>query len=142
LAHSFQAHAVFPSDGPPYAPFIIWAGNCGHISPSPVGLLVHEVAGLFVSFRGALLLDHKIALPERAQNPCEKCVEKPCLSACPAAALTATFYDVSACHVFLETGQGADCLTKGCNVRRACPVGRNRRIAGQSAFHMRAFHKG
>lgn len=142
LAETFGGHAVFPSDGPPFAPFISWALASGRIWQAPVNLLVHDTAGLFVSFRGALLLPGLLDLPTPAQNPCEKCAEKPCLSACPAAALTQASYDVSACHTFLNTKNGADCLANGCHVRRACPVGRNRRAPAQSAFHMRAFHKG
>ena len=49
-------------------------------------------------------------------------------------------YDVAGCHAYLDTAPGADCLDRGCAVRRACPVGAALRGEAQSAFHMAAFH--
>lgn len=142
LAEQLSAQAIFPFGGPPYHPFIAWALASGRAWQSPVGLLVHDTAGLFVSYRGALLIPKMLELPKHGTSPCHKCEEKPCLSACPAAALTSASYDVTACHGYLDTLSGADCLNNGCLVRRNCPIGQNRRLPAQSAFHMRAFHKG
>ena len=141
LAQTFGAQALFPFGGPPYHPFIGWALESGRAWQSPVGLLVHDTSGLFVSYRGALLVPERLELPPTGSSPCEKCSEKPCLSACPAAALGQDGYDVPKCHAYLET-VGTECLSSGCAVRRACPVGQNKRLRSQSAFHMRAFHKG
>ncbi len=141
LADRFNAEALFPFGGPPYHPFIGWALESGRAWESPVGLLVHDTAGLFVSYRGALLLQGRVDLPPTASSPCENCSEKPCLSACPAAALGQDGYDVPKCHAHLDTVDNA-CLSSGCTVRRACPIGQDKRLQSQSAFHMRAFHKG
>ena len=46
----------FPFGGPPYAPFIRWATRTGRAWPAPVGMLVHDTAGLMISIRGAILL--------------------------------------------------------------------------------------
>ncbi|TNF21009.1 MAG: ferredoxin [Rhodobacteraceae bacterium] len=142
LAEGLEGRAVFPSDGPPYAPFIAWAKATGRVRNSPVGILVHDEAGLMVSFRGALALPRRIELPAAPPCPCESCVTKPCLDACPVAALAAgRAYDVPRCKGFLDTGPGRDCMGRGCAVRRACPVSRNwGRQEAQSAFHMRSFH--
>ena len=142
LASEFSARAVFPFGGPPYHPFIDWALRSNSFWQSPVQLLVHHSSGLVVSFRGALIFEESMELPAAKQSPCKTCAEKPCLSACPAAALTSDGYNVSKCHDFLDSSDGTDCLTNGCLVRRACPVGQNLRLQPQSAFHMRAFHKG
>ena len=141
LAERFMATALFPFGGPPYHPFIDWALQSGRVWQSPVGLLVHDTSGLFVSYRGALLVPERLELPATGASPCEVCAEKPCLSACPAAALGKDGYDVPRCHAYLDS-DGTDCLSGGCTVRRACPVGQNKRLPPQSAFHMRAFHKG
>ncbi|OUS09003.1 hypothetical protein A9Q96_01085 [Rhodobacterales bacterium 52_120_T64] len=140
-ADEFNGIAVFPFGGPPYHPFIGWALRSGHAWQSPVGLLVHDTAGLFVSYRGALLIPERLDLPAAGSPPCENCSEKPCLSACPAAALGQEGYDIPKCHAHLDIA-GNECLSSGCAVRRACPVGQNKRLRLQSAFHMRAFHKG
>lgn len=139
LARRFGAQALFPFGGPPYLPFIAWARRSGAAWDSPVGLLVHETAGLFVSYRGALALVERLELPATGSRPCDRCPQ-PCCSACPAEALRAGGYDVPACHRYLDTDPGQDCLGSGCAVRRSCPVGQGRRPAAQSAFHMAAFH--
>jgi len=140
LAAAWGGQASFPSDGPPYPPFIAWALASGRAWASPVGLLCHDTQGLWCSFRGAVRLPG--ALPQsRGRNPCDGCAGQPCRTACPAGALSPDGYDTAACHAFLDSGAGKDCLERGCVVRRACPVGaRYGRSEDQSAFHMRAFH--
>lgn len=139
LAAEAGGKAVYPFGGPPFAPFPAWARASGRAWDSPVGLLVHAEAGLFVSYRGALALPGHHPVPPAAARPCDTC-PAPCLAACPAGALTGAGYDVPACHDFLETVAGSDCLLRGCAVRRACPVGAALRLEAQSAFHMAAFH--
>ncbi len=143
LARRFDAAALYPFDGPPWVPFQAWALRTGRAWTSPVRLLVHETAGLLVSFRGALALGPRLALPEAPPtSPCAACADRPCLSACPADALGAAGYDVPACRAFLDTPGGRDCLEQGCAVRRACPVSRlYRRDPARSAYHMSRFHQ-
>jgi len=142
LASEFGGIALFPFTGPPYLPFIAWAKRSGRAWASPVGLLVHDGAGLMVSYRGALALPQVLPLPALpAAAPCTGCA-RPCLTACPAGALTGAGYDTAACHDFLDSGGGAGCLSEGCAVRRACPVSRSYgRLAEQSAFHMAHFQR-
>lgn len=140
-AEQIGARALFPSDGPPYPPFVAWALETGRAWMSPVTLLVHDRAGLMLSFRGALAVPERIVLPATGPRPCDTCPNKPCLSACPANALTTAGYDLPACHEFLDTPAGGNCLFTGCAVRRACPVAQSYgRLDEQSAFHMKAFH--
>jgi ferredoxin len=140
LACELGAKALFPFAGPPWQPFIAWAQRTGRAQVSPVGLLVHEAAGLMLSYRGALALKEQFDLPPAPPPPCTGCV-RPCETACPVGALTATGYDTGACHAYLDTEAGRGCLDRGCRVRRACPVSeRYGRRPDQSAFHMRSFH--
>lgn len=140
LATTFGGTGIYPSDGPPYPPFLQWASDSGRCWSSPVGLLVHDKAGLFASFRGALCLPEQIELPSPPkQSPCSYCMG-PCITACPVMAFASGSYDVAACKAHIETDAGADCY-QGCKVRRACPVSqRYGRLDAQSEFHMRAFH--
>ena len=141
LACDLGAKALFPFGGPPYQPFYQWALRTGRVWDSPVRLLVHETQGLLVSFRGALALKEVLDLPPAPVRPCNAC-PKPCLTACPVGALTGAGYDLPVCHGFLDTPEGTDCMAGGCLVRRACPVSAGyARVAEQSAYHMRQFHK-
>ncbi len=95
-----------------------------------------------VSFRGALALRERLDLPPAPPAPCLTCPERPCLSACPVGALTERGYDLPACHAYLDTAPGQDCMSSGCAVRRACPVSaRHARMPEQSAYHMGQFHR-
>lgn len=137
-AGDIGARALFPFGGPPYHPFIDWAKRTGRIHSSPAGLLVHDEAGLFVSFRGALALSERIEIPPAAPSPCDCCKGQPCRTACPVDALKGDRYDVPACKGFLRGG--GDCLNAGCRARLACPVSQAwGRKAEQSAYHMRHF---
>jgi len=139
LAETLGATPYFPFGGPPYQPFVRWALDSGRAHVSPVGLLVHDAAGLMVSYRGALGFAERIAAPAPPPNPCLTCTDRPCLSACPVDAFAGDSYDVAACKADLDR-DGNDCMARGCAVRRACPVSqRHGRVEAQSAFHMRAF---
>lgn len=141
-ACTLGAKAVFPFGGPPWHPFYQWALRSGRAWDSPVRLLVHDQMGLFASYRGALALKEVISLPPPPTKPCDSCTAKPCLTACPTAALTANGYDLPACHAFLDSPQGANCMNSGCGNRRACPISQAyARLPEQSAYHMRQFHK-
>lgn len=139
MAKALNAAPFFPFGGPPYQPFIAWAKASGRAHSSPVGLLVHDTAGLMISYRGALGFADRIDAPAPPPSPCESCETRPCLTACPVDAFASGSYDVAACKADLDR-PGNDCMTRGCAVRRACPVSQGHgRLEAQSAFHMRAF---
>lgn len=139
-ATELRATALFPFGGAPFQPFYRWALRTGRIHSSPVQFLVHDQAGLFVSFRGALALTDHIDLPVPPPNPCQSCSGRPCATACLSGALQSDGYDVPKCKTFLQTQAGSANMTSGCNVRRACPVSKGfGRADVQSAYHMRQF---
>lgn len=143
LAQVWGGQAIFPSDGPPYPRFLHWAQASGRAWPSPIGPLVHDEAGLNLSYRGAVALDERLDLQDPpVTTPCTGC-PRPCTSACPVGALReGATYDTTACQVHLRRPAGADCVTGGCLARRACPVSaRLGRLPEQAAFHMAAFMK-
>ena len=143
LACDLGAKALFPFGGPPWHPFYAWALRTGRVHASPVRLLVHDAAGLMVSFRGALALKAPLDLPPPPPaSPCAACPDQPCRSACPVAALTDAGYDLPACHAWLDTPPGGACMSAGCAVRRSCPLSvAHARMPEQSAYHMRQFHR-
>ena len=140
IASKYDGSAYFPFGGAPFYPFYSWAIRSGAFCASPIAFLADGTAGLFTSFRGAIALRNAPEV-ELAPPPCSSCEGKPCISACPASALTVEGYDVAACHGYLSGKDGADCLSRGCRVRRACPVGTPNRPPEQSAYFMSEFHK-
>ncbi|HLF21487.1 MAG TPA: hypothetical protein VI582_03210 [Aestuariivirga sp.] len=141
LAGDLDAEAVFPFDKPPL-PFLTWARRAGAGHVSPLGLNIHPTYGLWHAYRAALLFPVAFDLPAHSAgaHPCESCVGKPCLSACPVGAFSGTSYDVPSCAAHIGRAAGADCMAGGCLARRACPVGQAFTYApAQAQFHMRAF---
>ena len=143
MAAMLGGEAWFPSD-PPFMPFQQWAMAGGGLKPSPLGILIHPVYGLWHSYRGAIGFSQEAGEPEAhivVDHPCERCAEKPCLSACPVRAVTDTGFDVATCRSHLKTVDGkADCMAQGCLARNACPVGTGYRYSkAQVQFHMAAF---
>ena len=142
VARRFEAAALFPFGGPPYLPFQRWAMKAEPLAPSPLGIVIHPDYGLWHGYRGALAFAGRRELPPRDDraSPCESCADRPCLSACPVSAFDGTRYDVPACADYLRTGDGADCMTRACLARRACPVGLEYVYQpAQAEFHMTAF---
>ena len=141
LAAACGAAPLFPFGGPPWLPFQRWARRADAVHASPLGMLIHPTYGLWHAYRGALAFAERLPLPPRdeAASPCDSCLARPCLTACPVGAFTGAGYDVAACRSHLAAGAPA-CFDAGCLARAACPVGGQYAYApDQGAFHMRAF---
>lgn len=141
VAEKFGAHAVSPSDRP-YLPFQQWAMRAEGLKPSPLGILMHPQYGLWHAYRGALLFEEKIAIPEpdAAVHLCDTCAEKPCMKSCPVDAYSEQGFAHEACLGHVRGPKGAPCRTGGCLDRNACPYGTAYRYpADVQAFHMAAF---
>jgi epoxyqueuosine reductase QueG len=142
LATSLGARAVYPFDVP-HQPFLTWARAAGAGHVSPLGLNIHNSYGLWHAYRAALLFPVEFDMPRNSAgaHPCETCVGKPCLKACPVSAFDGASYDVPACRKHILSDEGADCVEGGCKARLACPVGKQYQYhPRQMQFHMRAFH--
>ena len=135
IARQFGLQASFPSDGPPYPAFISWALKSERVHLSPIGLLVHNEFGLWVSFRGAIIGGKTLEIA-KTKSPCTDCA-KPCLTTCPVNAFSNGAYDVETCQAHLRTGD-VECWN-GCLARKSCPAASIERNDEQSRFHMKAF---
>ncbi|MCA0050976.1 hypothetical protein LB577_29145 [Mesorhizobium sp. B283B1A] len=141
VAEAFGARAVSPSDKP-YLPFQQWAMRAEGLKPSPLGILMHPQYGLWHAYRGALLFEDEIALPEHneAIHLCDSCLEKPCLKSCPVDAYSAEGFAYQACLAHVRGANGGPCRGGGCLDRNACPYGTSYRYPPEvQAFHMAAF---
>lgn len=137
--------ALFPFSGPPHWPFQRWADRAEPLTPSPLGLRLHPVHGLWHAYRFALLLPERIAAPQTFAMPAEQapgaCATCPslCVKGCPVGAHENGF-NLQRCVDHLRTPAGQTCLQQGCQARTACPVGKASAYAPvHAAFHMQAF---
>jgi hypothetical protein len=143
LVEALGAHAVYPSDGPPFWPFQSWAARVERVFPSPLKILIHPEFGLWHAYRAALLFDSLDGLPDvgvapAALSSCLGCSGQPCLTACPVDAYDQDVFNAHACADFV-THRGSR-GTDGCAARRACPVGvDNQYSKAQQQFHLRSF---
>ena len=144
IANELNATALYPFlDGyDQHWPFQQWASAATGLKHSPLGLLIDPVFGLWHAFRAVLIFERLYDFPEvvASQHPCETCVEKPCLTMCPVAAISVGKFDANVCidHVLSERGNA--CRSNGCLARDSCPVGQEYTYSSeQQAFHMRAF---
>ena len=145
LAKDLGARAYFPFTAP-LMPFIKWAQKAEPVHPSAMGMMIHPEYGLWHAWRGALGFAERFELPsaEKIPSPCDSCVKKPCLSACPVNVFDGSgAYDIAACSSHIRAPEGAACMAQGCAARRACPVGKAHTYTPeQAAFHMRSFRGG
>jgi hypothetical protein len=142
LAQELGGTAIFPFGGPPYWPFQRWAQRAEPVHPSPLGLLIHPVHGLWHSYRGALAFAQELPVPPvpAVPSPCDNCPSRPCLTACPVGAFNAGGYDVPTCAAWLRIDQGQPCMERGCLARSACPVAPElAHQPDQASFGMRAY---
>jgi hypothetical protein len=101
LACALGGKALFPFGGPPWHPFYRWALRSGRSWSSPVQLLVHDRAGLMVSYRGAIALRPRLDLPAPPSAP-------PC-TACPRIWLRNSL--VRSCCGLEKNSSGSFCST-------------------------------
>ena len=131
VAAACGSTALYPFDKP-WWPFQQWISRCEGLRPSPLGILIHPDYGLWHGYRAALAFAQRVTLPPPADvsHPCDDCSERPCITACPAGAVSDGPFGVGACREFLSGPAGGACLSPGCLSRDACPVGRDYRYSG------------
>jgi len=143
VAEALDARAVFPFEGPPYPPVLAWARKSGAAQRSPISMFIHREFGLWHAHRFALLFSQAlpgISSTAAVDSACLSCVGQPCLDACPVSAFDENSYRVGDCVGFLLADEHSECRQRGCNARRACPVGVEFQYQVRHArFHMEAF---
>jgi hypothetical protein len=143
LAAALGGVAWFPSEKP-WQPFQQWAMRSEGLRPSPLGVLVHPEYGLWHGYRGAIGFLERIEHPAAhvRPHPCDHCPDKPCLTTCPAGAVTTERFDVATCRTYLGGEGEGTCMQSGCIARNACPVGAEYRYPiEQLRFHMDALSR-
>jgi hypothetical protein len=142
IAAELPVQPVYPFAGPPYYPFQQWAQRAETLEQSPIGVMMHPEYGLWHSYRFALL-GAEFDSPEKllqSESPCLACATRPCLHNCPVDAFDGNGYDVDRCASYLLQNPQAECHSRGCLARYACPVATELSyLPAQGKFHLAAF---
>lgn len=107
----------------------------GWQSDSQLGLGIHPEWGTWFAYRLVALADTEFPETQKVApaKPCDECLEKPCLAACPASA-TGTVFGIDRCVT--ERVQPSSRCADNCVAREACPVGRAHQYSReQIAYH-------
>ena len=94
---------------------------------SPFKLGVNSVWGSWFAYRVVLLTDADWtpSQPLAADSPCLSCEQKPCVSACPAEAMSGEDFNLAHCINFRQSS--ASPCQQRCLARLSCPVGAEHR---------------
>lgn len=125
----------FPADPVSFMRLAACAG-LGH--PSLTGVLVHPVFGPWIALRAALLVPELLDAPGPAAafDPCSGCVERACITACPAGAVGPSGWDVPRCAG--HRARSDDPCAARCHARFDCVVGREHRYPPDALAHHQA----
>lgn len=95
----------------------------GWHNPSPLGLGINHQFGLWFAYRAVVSVARPLTVSVQAErtSPCLSCVEKPCVSGCPASAIAFGRHpDLQSC-VGYRAEIGSPCADT-CLSRLSCPV--------------------
>ena len=131
-----EVEILYPGSLPvPLQQLGVFAG-WSHVSPLGIG--INTGFGTWFAYRALFALDSPLqeTVPLASQGaPCDRCVEKPCRSACPAGAVRLeTSFDLDRC-VSHRLKSASSCADR-CHARLACPVGQDWRYdEDQLVYH-------
>jgi len=140
-AHKQDSLVLYP--GSFHAPLMALGELAGWSTPSPLGLGLHSEYGPWFAYRALIKTDlpliDAVGTTRTNESPCLSCTGTPCVSACPANAVSAnTTFDIAACaqHRLQSTSGQPDCSTT-CYSRRACPIGKEHSYSEEQLdYHM------
>jgi len=124
---------VYPGDAPVGLQQLGTLAGWHHPSPFMVG--IDGEWGSWFAYRAAILADTDFLpfLRVDRSHPCPTCSERPCISACPAAALSNGGFALDKCIAYRQQDGSACQFT--CLARSACPVGSEHRYSEAQLRH-------
>ena len=117
-----NVQVVYPGDTP--IPLGRMGEYVGWGRTSPLGLSIHAEYGPWFAHRIVFLTDIGLAVTARqaSEHPCDSCIDKPCVTACPVGAVSADeLFDIPTCASH-RISRASECTAR-CLARNACPVG-------------------
>ena len=132
------AHFIYPTTDIPL-PLQQLGTLAGWHHPSPLGVGINGVYGLWFAYRAAVLTTDIVAPtpPMTAASPCECCTKRPCVGACPAQAVGhAGDFQADAC--FAQRLIANSSCAERCLARLVCPYFREHQYTNEQVrYHYR-----
>jgi len=124
---------VYPGDTPVGLQQLGKLAGWHHPSPFMVG--IDGEWGSWFAYRAVILADTDFSpfFAVDRSNPCSSCSERPCISACPAGALSNEVFALDKCIAYRQQADSACQFT--CLARVACPVGSEHRYSEAQLRH-------
>lgn len=122
--------------GEGFVPLQALGRAAGWAHPSPVGLDITREFGLWFAYRVVVTTDADLPASKvvAGPSPCDSCLDKPCIDACPAGAVGVGGIDGGRCMTYRLSAESA-CADR-CLARLACPVAPEHRYSlGQVQYH-------
>ncbi len=103
--------------------------------PTPFMVGIDSEFGSWSAYRAAIIAASDFCPSEAVDrgNPCAACLDKPCISACPAEALAGGQFSLEKCSVY-RLQPDSPCA-HGCLARQACSVGAEHRYETAQIAH-------
>ncbi|MBC8131720.1 MAG: hypothetical protein H7X95_01965, partial [Deltaproteobacteria bacterium] len=133
---NFQFRLIYPFiQAQPALPFQRLGCAAGLPPPGPLGIQIHPTFGPWWAYRALIVVSFSVDAEPDLASSCPAC-SRPCVSTCPAQAVTAAGFIPEHC---ITQRMAALACRDSCASRRSCPVGAAHRYSDdQLAFHMRA----
>lgn len=116
-----ERHVMYPGETPVGLQALGELAGWHHPSPFMVG--IQPGWGTWFAYRVAVLANTSLppTSPLQTRSPCEACVDRPCVSTCPARAMAGGRFSLDDCLRWRRAA-GSSC-EHTCLARLACPVG-------------------
>lgn len=111
---------IYPGDGPVGLQALGRLAGWHHDSPFRVG--INAEWGSWFAYRAVVLADSDLppTVPMAGESPCASCSAQPCVSACPADALSDADFSLQKCIAYRRQPDSRCRIT--CVARTSCPV--------------------
>ena len=140
ISHWFASHApdrhyriLYPGDQPIALQSLGQLAGWHHAAPFMVG--IDSEWGSWFAYRAVVISDTNFQpnLAVDRNNPCLTCAAKPCIAACPAAAMADGKFALSPCLNYRQQGDSSCAHT--CLARLACPIAPEHRYTAEQMRH-------
>ena len=130
---SHQYRIVFPGDEPIGLQTLGKLAGWHHPSPFMVG--INKEWGSWYAYRAVALADTDLtpSVADQGKSPCETCLDKPCMTHCPASALSVSGFDLKKCVDYRKSTRSV--CKASCVARISCPVGDHHRYCAEQIAH-------